>query len=58
MDRASVYTVIPPGERIGTDTFEGDTNVQVQAQLETFILDFRLENVFVYRSEKGFNRNV
>ena len=26
-----------------------DTNLQVQAQLEAFILDFRLDNVFVYR---------
>lgn len=26
-----------------------DTNLQLQAQLETFILDFRLDNIFIYR---------
>lgn len=27
-----------------------DSNLQVQKQLETFILEFRLDNIFVYRS--------
>lgn len=26
-----------------------ETNLQVQKQLETFILEFRLDNVFIYR---------
>lgn len=44
MDRGSVHTLhVFPQE-------EGeDTNLQVQKQLETFILEFRLDNVFVYR---------
>jgi len=46
MDRQSVYS-----SHVYNPTFEQgeDTNLQVQAQLEAFILDFRLDNVFVYR---------
>lgn len=46
MDRQSVYST-----HVYDPTFaQGeDTNLQVQAQLEAFILDFRLDNVFVYR---------
>lgn len=45
MDRQSVYS---------THVFEpsgdsGDSRLQLQNQLETFILDFRLDNNFVYR---------
>ena len=46
MDRGTVYSthVFEPG--VGQTS---DTNLQVEAQLETFILDFRLDNKFVYR---------
>ncbi|KAK2602193.1 hypothetical protein N8I77_008744 [Diaporthe amygdali] len=46
MDRGSVHTLhVFPQE-------EGeDTNLQVQKQLETFVLEFRLDNVFVYRDQ-------
>lgn len=46
MDRGTVSSlhVFPRDE---TDT----TNLQVQKQLETFILEFRLDNVFVYRDQ-------
>jgi hypothetical protein len=46
MDRQSVFSA-----HVYDSTFaQGeDTNLQVQAQLEAFILDFRLDNVFVYR---------
>ncbi|KAJ9151581.1 DNA helicase [Coniochaeta hoffmannii] len=48
MDRQSVYS-----SHVYNPTFEQgeDTNLQVQAQLEAFILDFRLDNVFVYRDQ-------
>jgi DNA replication licensing factor MCM5 len=46
MDRASVYSlsVLPPDYENNDDT-----RGQVQAQLEQFILQFRLDNSFVYR---------
>ncbi|KYK61547.1 DNA replication licensing factor mcm5 [Drechmeria coniospora] len=48
MDRQSVYSthVYEPSHG---DT--GDTRLQLQKQLETFILDFRLDNNFVYRDQ-------
>jgi DNA replication licensing factor MCM5 len=48
MDRQSVYS-----SHVFAPTFdEGEnTNLQLQAQLETFILDFRLENSFIYRDQ-------
>ncbi|KAH6892285.1 MCM2/3/5 family-domain-containing protein [Thelonectria olida] len=48
MDRQSVYS---------THVFEpsfsehGDSRLQLQTQLETFILDFRLDNNFIYRDQ-------
>jgi DNA replication licensing factor MCM5 len=47
MDRQSVFSlsVYPPDR----DSNE-DTRGQVQAQLEQFILQFRLDNAFIYRS--------
>jgi hypothetical protein len=46
MDRQSVYSlsVLPPDYENNDDT-----RGQVQAQLEQFILQFRLDNAFVYR---------
>ena len=46
MDRQSVYTT-----RTFTSTFDDstDTRIQLQEQLETFILNFRLDNNYVYR---------
>ncbi|KAF3770683.1 MCM-domain-containing protein [Cryphonectria parasitica EP155] len=46
MDRGTVHTlhVFPQEEA-------EETNLQVQKQLETFILEFRLDNVFVYRDQ-------
>jgi hypothetical protein len=48
MDRQSVFST-----HVYDSTFaQGeDTNLQIQAQLEAFILDFRLDNVFVYRDQ-------
>lgn len=45
MDRQSVYSlsVLPP------EYDNEDTRGQVQVQLEQFILQFRLENIFIYR---------
>ena len=49
MDRQSVYTLsLFPDER----SDHGDlTNKQTQKELVDFILDFHLENVFIYRYE-------
>lgn len=46
MDRQSVYSlsVLPP------EYENEDTRSQAQIQLEHFILQFRLDNVFIYRS--------
>jgi DNA replication licensing factor MCM5 len=46
MDRQSVYSlsVLPPDYENNDDT-----RGQVQVQLEQFILQFRLDNAFVYR---------
>jgi DNA replication licensing factor MCM5 len=48
MDRQSVYSlsVLPPEY----DNPNEDTRGQIQSQLEQFILQFRLENAFIYRS--------
>ncbi|KAL2207751.1 DNA replication licensing factor mcm5 [Sarocladium strictum] len=48
MDRQSVYSthVFEPSQGESRDT-----RLQLQAQLETFILDFRLDNNFVYRDQ-------
>lgn len=45
MDRQSVYSlsVLPP------EYDNEDTRGQVQSQLEHFILQYRLENTFIYR---------
>ena len=47
MDRQSVYSlsVLPPEY----DNPNEDTRGQVQSQLEQFILQFRLDNAFIYR---------
>lgn len=46
MDRGSVYAL----SVFGSNNDQGeDTNIQIQTQLETFILDFRLDNSFIYR---------
>ncbi|KAE8441202.1 minichromosome maintenance protein 5 [Mollisiaceae sp. DMI_Dod_QoI] len=47
MDRQSVYSlsVLPP------EYENEDTRGQIQAQLEQFILQFRLENAFIYRDQ-------
>lgn len=46
MDRGSVYSTHVYEPSFGEN---GDTRLQLQTQLETFILDFRLDNNFVYR---------
>lgn len=44
MDRGTISTLhVFPHEETE------ETNLQVQKQLETFILEFRLDNIFVYR---------
>ena len=46
MDTGSVYSthVYEP-----STAETGDTRQQIQSQLETFVLDFRIDNNFVYR---------
>lgn len=46
MDRGSVYSTHVYEPSFGEN---GDTRLQRQTQLETFILDFRIDNNFVYR---------
>lgn len=48
MDRQSVYSAQVFDPSFGEN---GDTRLQLQTQLETFILDFRLDNNFVYRDQ-------
>ncbi|KAF7554222.1 hypothetical protein G7Z17_g3083 [Cylindrodendrum hubeiense] len=48
MDRQSVYSAHVFDPSFGEN---GDTRLQLQTQLETFILDFRLDNNFVYRDQ-------
>jgi len=51
MDRRSAYTL-----SVLAPDFDNsdDTRGQVQNQLEQFILQFRLDNVFIYRSAHYF----
>ncbi|KAM0479782.1 hypothetical protein ACHAPX_004359 [Trichoderma viride] len=62
MDRQSVYSARVYESNFGD---ADDTRLQLQSQLETFILDFRLDNNFVYRDQlrenallKKFNCDV
>ncbi|KAF9767961.1 minichromosome maintenance protein 5 [Fusarium sp. DS 682] len=48
MDRGSIYSAHVYEPSFGEN---GDTRMQLQTQLETFILDFRLDNNFVYRDQ-------
>ncbi|KAF5024874.1 hypothetical protein F66182_3032 [Fusarium sp. NRRL 66182] len=48
MDRGSIYSAHVYEPTFGEN---GDTRLQLQTQLETFILDFRLDNNFVYRDQ-------
>ncbi|KAH7137719.1 MCM2/3/5 family-domain-containing protein [Dactylonectria macrodidyma] len=48
MDRQSVYSAHVFDPTFGDN---GDSRLQLQTQLETFILDFRLDNNFVYRDQ-------
>src|SRR5687768_15863834 len=48
MDRQSVYSAHVFDPTFGDND---DSRLQLQTQLETFILDFRLDNNFVYRFE-------
>ncbi|KAF5657884.1 minichromosome maintenance 5 (cell division control 46) [Fusarium heterosporum] len=48
MDRGSIYSTHVYEPSFGEN---GDTRLQLQTQLETFILDFRLDNNFVYRDQ-------
>lgn len=50
MDRQSVYSARVYESNFGD---ADDTRLQLQSQLETFILDFRLDNNFVYRYGRG-----
>lgn len=48
MDRQSAFSV----HAFSSNYEQGeDSNVQIQEQLLQFILDFRLENKFIYRYE-------
>jgi DNA replication licensing factor MCM5 len=46
MDRRSMYSAHVYEPNLGENR---GTRLQLQTQLETFILDFRLDNNFVYR---------
>jgi DNA replication licensing factor MCM5 len=46
MDRQSVYTTHTFRSNFDDST---DTRIQLQEQLEAFILNFRLDNNYVYR---------
>ncbi|KAL6875327.1 MCM2/3/5 family domain-containing protein [Trichoderma longibrachiatum] len=48
MDRQSVYSTRVYESNFGDAE---DTRLQLQSQLETFILDFRIDNNFVYRDQ-------
>ncbi|KAH7205355.1 MCM2/3/5 family-domain-containing protein [Fusarium redolens] len=48
MDRGSIYSAHVYEPSFGKNR---DTRLQLQTQLETFILDFRLDNNFVYRDQ-------
>ncbi|KAH0498160.1 hypothetical protein TgHK011_005430 [Trichoderma gracile] len=48
MDRQSVYSTRVYESNFGD---ADDTRLQLQSQLETFILDFRIDNNFVYRDQ-------
>ncbi|GME60470.1 Mini-chromosome maintenance DNA-dependent ATPase [Neofusicoccum parvum] len=47
MDRQSTYAL----SLFGTDRDEQDTNSHVQQQLVNFVLDFHIDNVFIYRDQ-------
>ncbi|KAL2176331.1 MCM2/3/5 family-domain-containing protein [Thermothelomyces heterothallicus CBS 202.75] len=47
MDRQSVFT----SRLYGTPAETEESNTQIRSLLESFILDFRLDNVFVYRDQ-------
>jgi DNA replication licensing factor MCM5 len=46
MDRQSVFT----SRLYGAPAESEDSNTHIRGQLESFILDFRLDNLFIYRS--------
>ncbi|KPM36361.1 DNA replication licensing factor mcm5 [Neonectria ditissima] len=48
MDRQSVYSTHVFDPSFGEN---GDSRLQLRTQLETFILDFRLDNNFIYRDQ-------
>lgn len=50
MDRQSVYTLSLFGE--DRSASGGESNKHVQQELVDFILEFHLENVFIYRYEQ------
>jgi DNA replication licensing factor MCM5 len=50
MDRESVYTLSVGFGQEGRDD-EGDSRIKVQQQLINFILEFRVDNQFIYREQ-------
>ena len=46
MDRRTPYTlsVLPPSEEVGEDS-----RTHIQARLREFVLEFQLDNAFIYR---------
>lgn len=48
MDRQSVYTLSLFGEN---ESVGGGSNKKIQKELVDFILEFHLENVYIYRYE-------
>jgi hypothetical protein len=50
MDRQSVFT----SRLYGTPAENENSNTHVRGLLESFILDFRLDNIFIYRSASWY----
>lgn len=48
-DRQSAYTVSLFGSQAGDDHQDGGTPSRVQQALVDFVMDFHLDNVFIYR---------
>jgi DNA replication licensing factor MCM5 len=46
MDRQSVYTLSLFGEN---ENVGGESNKKIQKELVDFVLEFHLENVYIYR---------
>ncbi|KAF2276569.1 DNA replication licensing factor mcm5 [Westerdykella ornata] len=51
MDRQSTYTVSLFGSQHGDDRNDGSSPSRIQSALVDFVMDFHLDNVFIYRDQ-------